>query len=223
MAKGMRILVIDIGGSHIKALATGHRKPVEFPSGPRLTPRDMLATLGKLTAGWKYDVVSIGYPGCVVRGRLMEDAPNLGKGWMAFDFEKAFGRPVKIINDAAMQALGSYHGGRMLFLGLGTGLGSALILHGVLHSMEFGDLPYRNNRSFADYLGKKGRERLGLARWSRHVTHAVGLLSSAVQADYTVLGGGGAKLVRELPEGVLPGDNSKAFLGGFRLWQKPAL
>ncbi|HVV70722.1 MAG TPA: ROK family protein [Verrucomicrobiae bacterium] len=216
----MRILVIDIGGSAVKALATGHRAPVRIPSGPSLTPRRMVTAIKRATAGWRYDAVSIGYPGNVDRGCLVEEAPNLGKGWLRFNFAKAFGCPVKIVNDAAMQALGSYHGGRMLFLGLGTGLGSALILDGVLHSMEFGDLPYRHGRTYADYLGKAALKRMGRTRWSRHAKHAVEQLKSAVQADYTVLGGGQAKLLKTLPSDVVLGDNSKAFLGGFRLWEQ---
>ncbi len=215
----MKILVLDIGGSEIKALATGQKEPVRIPSGRDMTPRKMVAALRKATARWKYDAVSIGYPGEVVRGCPAAEAPNLSKGWVGFDFEKAFGRPVRIVNDAAMQALGSYQGGRMLFLGLGTGLGSALILDGVLHSMEFGDLPYRNDHSYADYLGKAAIKRLGQAKWASHVRTAVGQLKAAVQADYTVLGGGQAMLVKDLPTDVVPGDNSKAFLGGFRLWQ----
>lgn len=217
----MRILVIDIGGSHIKAWATGRNTPVEIPSGPNMTPRQLVAAVNRATAAWKYDVISIGYPGLVVRDSPAEDAPNLGKGWVGFDFAKAFHRPVKIANDAIMQALGSYRGGRMLFLGLGTGLGSALIIDGVLHPMELGDLPYREDRSFAYYLGKAGLKRLGLPRWSRHVRKAVNQLKTAVQTDYVVLGGGESRLLKKLPPGVVPGDNSKACLGGFRLWRQP--
>lgn len=216
----MRILVIDIGGSSVKALATGHRNPVKIDSGPEMTPSRMVDAIRKATARWKYEAVSIGYPGKVVRGEPAEDAPNLGKGWVGFDFKKAFGRRVKIINDAAMQALGSYRGGTMLFLGLGTGLGSALIVDGILHPMELGDLPCRNGTPYGEYLGTAALKRFGKSTWERHAKMAVGQLSAAVQADYTVLGGGQARLVRRLPRGVIRGDNSKSFLGGFRLWRE---
>jgi predicted NBD/HSP70 family sugar kinase len=219
--KQRRILVIDIGGSHVKALATGRKQPVEIPSGPGMTPQQLVAAAREATAGWNYEVVSIGYPGQVVRGRPAEDAPNLGKGWVGFDFERALGRRVKLVNDAAMQALGSYRGGTMLFLGFGTGLGSALIFEGILHPMELGDLPYLRNRPYADYVGKAALKRMGRARWSRHALTAVRQLKAAIQADYVVLGGGEAKLLKKLPPRVLQGDNSKAFLGGFRLWQQP--
>jgi predicted NBD/HSP70 family sugar kinase len=164
--------------------------------------------------------VSIGYPGRVARNHAVEDAPNLGRGWIGYNFRRAFRKPVKILNDAAMQALGSYKGGRMLFLGLGTGLGSTLILEGVVHATEVGELPYQDNRPYADYLGKAGLERLGKAAWLRHVRIALGQLKSALQVDYVVLGGGKVKLVRRLPAGILRGDNSKAFAGGVLAWKK---
>ncbi len=215
----LRILVIDIGGSHVKALVSGRRNRAVVPSGKELTPGKMVRAIQEATAGWEYDVVSIGYPGRVVEGRPVEEAPNLGRGWLRFDFAKAFGRPVKMINDAAMQALGSYRGGRMLFLSLGTGLGSTLILEGTVHPMELGDLPFRKGRSFGEFLGKRALKRLGRTRWSRHARTAVSQLGAAIQTDYTVLGGGQASVLRKLPPGVVRGHNSKAFLGGFRLWQ----
>ena len=214
----MRVLVVDIGGSDVKIFVTGRKGKIEIPSGPRMTPRRMFSEVQKATAGWKYDVVTIGYPGRVRGNAPQENAPNLGKGWLQFDFKKAFKRPVKILNDAAMQALGSYRGGRMLFLGLGTGLGSTLILEGVVHATELGDLPFRRGRTYADYLSKIGLKRLGRARWSRHTKQGVQQLKAAFQVDYVVLGGGKAKLITKLPEGVLRGDNSKAFVGGVRAW-----
>jgi predicted NBD/HSP70 family sugar kinase len=217
----MRILVIDIGGSHFKFLATGHKKPVKMPSGAQLTPQRMVAHVKRSTS--EYDAVSIGYPGGVHRGRIIEDAPNLGNGWVEFDFQKAFGCPVKIVNDSAMQALGSYRGGRMLFLGLGTGLGSTFILEGVVHAMELGDLPYRKGRIYTEYLGKAGRKRLGQARWAWHVAKAVTQFQAALQPEYTVVGGGAAAHPLRLPRGAVRGHNNKAFLGGFRLWEKPVL
>ncbi len=221
MKKGPKgILVIDIGGSKIKALATGQHKPVEIPSGEKLSAARMVKAVRTATAGWSYDAVSIGFPGVVRKGCPQEDPPNLGKGWVEFKFRKAFGCPVRIINDAAMQALGSYNGGTMLFLGLGTGLGSTLIVDGVVHPMELGDLPFRKGRSYAQYLGKDGYKRLGKARWGRHARQAITLLKNAVQADYVVVGGGQAKHLAKLPEGAIRGENAKAFEGGFRLWDR---
>ncbi len=214
----MKVLTIDIGGSHIKLLASGQKRPITIDSGKHIGPRELVEVVSKATAKWKYDVVSIGYPGVVKNGRPIEDAPNLGRGWVRFNFAKAFGHPVQIINDAAMQALGSYHGKRMLFLGLGTGLGSTLILDGIIHTMELGDLPFRKGRSYAQYLGKPGLKRLGRARWRRNVMQAVKLLKAAVQPDYVVLGGGQAKLLTKLPRGFIRGGNQNAFKGGFRLW-----
>jgi len=216
-----RVLVLDVGGTHVKALATGHRRHAEIPSGPTLTPKKMVAALRKAIAGWKYDAVSIGYPGPVLHGRPVAEPHNLGPGWVGFDFRKAFGRPVKIINDAAMQALGSYRGGRMLFLGLGTGLGSALIVDGVLEPMELAHLPYKKGRTYEDYVGLAGLKRFGKKKWRRHVADVVEQLKTALQADYVVIGGGNARLLKRLPPGSRPGDNSNAFSGGFRLWQTP--
>jgi polyphosphate glucokinase len=218
----MKILVIDIGGTHVKMLASGHRQHVEIPSGLKMTAARMVAAVRAATTGWKYDAVSMGYPGPVVHGRPLSEPHNLGQGWVGFNFSKAFGRrPVKIINDAAMQALGSYKGARMLFLGLGTGLGSALIVDYVLEPMELAHLPYKKGRTYEDYVGLAGLKRLGKRKWRDHVSKVVQQLRSAVQADYVVLGGGNATLLKKLPPDTRLGDNANAFLGGFRLWTKP--
>ncbi len=217
----MKILVIDVGGTHVKVLATGHKQRVEIPSGPELTPAKMVAALKKATVGWKYDAVSIGYPGPVAHGRPLAEPHNLGHGWIGFDFKKAFGhRPIRMINDAAMQALGSYKGGRMLFLGLGTGLGSALIVDNFVEPMELAHLPYKKGRTYEDYLGLAGLKRQGKKKWRRHVNDVVQQLKSALQADYVVLGGGNARLLKKLPPGARLGDNANAFEGGYRLWSK---
>jgi polyphosphate glucokinase len=216
----MKILVIDVGGTHVKILATGHKKRIEFPSGPKMTPAKMVAAVRAATAGWKYDAVSIGYPGAVVHGRPIIEPRHLASGWVGFDFKKAFRRPVKIVNDAAMQALGSYHGGRMLFLGLGTGLGSALIVDHVLEPMELAHLPYKKGRTYEDYVGRAGLERLGKKKWRHHVSKVVRQLKRAMQADYVVLGGGNARLLKKLPPGARLGNNSNAFQGGYRLWNR---
>lgn len=213
-----RILVIDIGGTHVKVLATGHRQCVEIPSGKKMTPTKMVAAVRAATTGWDFEVISIGYPGVVVHGRPVSEPWHLGPGWTRFDFKKAFGRPVKMVNDAAMQALGSYHGGRMLFLGLGTGLGSALIVENVLEPMELAHLPYKKGRSYEDYVGEAGLERLGRKKWRHHVDMIVGQLKQAVQADYVALGGGNARLMKKLPPGARLGANGNAFKGGYRLW-----
>ena len=216
----MKILVIDIGGTHVKVLATAHRKSVERPAGPKMTPAKMVAALRAATAGRKYDAVSIGYPGAVVHGRPFTEPHHLGSGWVGFNFKRAFGRPVKIINDAAMQALGSYRGRRMLFLGLGTGLGSALIVENVLEPLELAHLPYQKGRSYEDYVGQAGLERLGKKKWRHHVREVVKQHKAALQADYVVLGGGNARLLKKLPPGTRLGNNTNAFQGGFRLWTK---
>lgn len=215
----MHVLVIDIGGSSVKVFGSGQRCSFTIPSGPDLTPAWLISQIRQGVAGWKFDVVSIGYPGEVKNNAPAEDAPNLGRGWVKFDFAKAFKRRVRFLNDAAMQALGSYRGGRMLFLGLGTGLGSTLILESIVHAIELGDLTYRNNKSYADYLGKAGLKRLGTAAWQRHVKCAVHKLKAALRVDYVVLGGGQAERVFKLPAGVLRGDNTKAFEGGVRVWK----
>jgi len=219
----MKTLVIDVGGTHVKLLATGRRRRAEIPSGPSLTPAKMVSAVRAATAGWKYDAVSIGYPGPVVHGRPLSEPSHLGAGWVGFDFKQAFGRrPVKIINDAAMQALGSYQGKRMLFLGLGTGLGSALVVDGVVEPMELAHLPYKKGRTYEDYLGLDGLKRLGKKKWRHHVVKVVRQLKAAVQADYVVLGGGNARLLKRLPAGARLGNNANAFRGGYRLWTLPS-
>jgi polyphosphate glucokinase len=216
-----KILVIDVGGTHVKMLATGQKQPVNIVSGPEMTARKMVKQVRKVTAGWDYSAVSIGYPGPVIHGHPLCEPHNLGRGWVGFDFKRAFGRPVKILNDAAMQALGIYKGGRMLFLGLGTGLGSAMIVDATLEPMEIAHLPYKKGRTFEDYLGLRGLKRLGKRKWRRHVAEVVEQLKNALEADYVVLGGGNAKLLKKLPPNARLGDNSTAFTGGFRLWQEP--
>ena len=217
----MSILVIDVGGTHVKVQATGRRQRVKFPSGPKMTPAKMVAAVRTATAGWSYDAVAIGYPGVVIHDRPLREPHNLGRGWVGFDFKRAFGRrPVKMINDAAMQALASYQGKRMLFLGLGTGLGSALIVDGVLVSMELAHLPYKNGCTYEDYLGLAGLRRWGKRKWRRHVNEIVRLLKTALEADYVVLGGGNARLLKRLPAGARRGNNVNAFRGGYRLWSK---
>src|SRR5258707_3608976 len=219
--QGKYILVIDVGGTHVKALVTGQKEPVKIPSGPKMTARKMVKDVRKAAAGWEYSGVSIGYPALVIHVHPLCEPHNLGSGWVVFDFKKAFGRPVKILNDAAMQALGIYKGGRMLFLGLGTGLGSAMIVDGMLQPMEVAHLPYKKGRTYEDYLGLRGLKRLGKKRWRRHVAKVVEQLKNALEADYVVLGGGNAKLLKKLPPGARLGDNSTAFTGGFRLWEEP--
>jgi predicted NBD/HSP70 family sugar kinase len=219
-ANRMRILVVDAGGTHVKLLATGRKQQVEFPSGPKMTPAKMVAAVRTATAGWKYDAISIGYPGAVVHGRPLSEPHHLGSGWVGFDIRRALGCPVKIVNDAAMQALGSYRGGRMLFLGLGTGLGSALIADNVLEPMELGHLPYKKGRTYEDYLGLAGLKQQGKKKWRHQVNEVVRQLKNALQPEYVVLGGGNARLLKKLPPGTRLGDNTNAFLGGYRLWNK---
>lgn len=213
----MNVLAIDIGGTNVKMLASGQSEPRKFPSGPRLTPRLMVAGVRKMSADWKYDVISIGYPGPVLRGRPVVEPYNLGKGWVGFDYAAAFGCTVRIMNDAAMQALGSYRGGRMLFLGLGTGLGTTLIVDGIVEPMELGHLPYKK-ATYEDYLGAKGLEKQGKAKWRRQVADVVEKLVAALEPDEVVLGGGNARRLKKLPPLCRAGDNANAFLGGFRLW-----
>jgi polyphosphate glucokinase len=215
----MNILAIDVGGTHIKVLATGRTKPVEIPSGPKMTAREMVKKVLQETTGWRYSVVSIGYPGPVLHGRPVSEPVNLGGGWVGFDFAKAFGHPVRLINDAAMQALGSYQGGRMLFLGLGTGLGSALIVDGRLEPMELAHLPYKKGQTYEDWVGKAALKRFGKKKWRREVADVMTRLQTALQADDVVVGGGNAKLLKKLPKGVRLGSNANAFLGGYRLWK----
>jgi predicted NBD/HSP70 family sugar kinase len=215
----MRVLVVDVGGSHLKTLATGHTECLMLPSGPKMTAKQMVRSIRTAVASWQFSVVSIGYPGAVVHGKPVMEPRNLGRGWVGFNYQKAFGCPVRLINDAAMQALGSYRGGRMLFLGLGTGLGSALIIDGVLEPMELAHLPYKKGRTYEDYVGKAGLARLGKKTWRRHVVDVIAKLKAALEADDVVVGGGNAKLLHELPKGVRLGKNANAFIGGFRLWE----
>ncbi len=217
----MKVLVIDIGGTHAKVLASGQDTPREFDSGPALTPRRLVSGVRKLVTDWNYDVVSIGYPGPVHQNRPISEPWNLGKGWAGFDFEAAFRRPVKVMNDAAMQALGSYQSGKMLFLGLGTGLGTALIVDGIVEPMELGHLPYKKS-TFEDYVGIRGLEKYGKKKWRRYVADVVQRLVAAIEPEDVVLGGGNVKKLKELPLGCRAGDNLNAFLGGFRLWKKTA-
>jgi polyphosphate glucokinase len=215
----VKVLCLDVGGTHVKMLVSGRRVFREAPSGPTLTPSRLVAQVHALTADWPRDAISLGYPGLVVHGRIAAEPKNLGHGWTGFDFSAAFGCPVKIINDAAMQALGSYEGGRMLFLGLGTGLGSAMIVNGELEPMELAHLPYRKGRTYEDYVGAAGLHRLGKKRWRRHVWDVVTKLRAALEPDYVVIGGGNAKRLESPPRGVVVGKNTNAFRGGFRLWQ----
>jgi polyphosphate glucokinase len=219
--KPKKILVIDVGGTHIKFRTPGSSKVVKIFSGPAMTAAEMAAGVKQATAGWKYDAVSIGYPGPVKNNRPLREPHNLGGGWVKFDFQKAFGRPVKIMNDAAMQALGGHAGGRMLFLGLGTGLGSALVVDHIVLPLELAHLPYKKNRSYEEYLGTAGLKRLGLNKWRRHVEEVVALLKNALLVDDVILGGGNARLVEKFPPGVRPGKNSNAMRGGLRLWREP--
>ena len=214
----MKTLVIDIGGTHVKLLSSGVATPRRFDSGDTMTPAKMVATVKRLTSDWSYRRISMGYPGLVVHRRIAAEPRNLGRGWLGFDFDKAFGQPVRIANDAAMQALGSYEGGRMLFLGLGTGLGSAMIVQGDLEPMELAHLPYKKGRTYEDYVGVRGLKRLGKKRWRKHALEVVGLLRAALEPDYIVLGGGNAEKLGPLPDGVRLGDNAHAFAGGFKLW-----
>ena len=214
------ILAVDVGGSHVKVRVSDKAEVRKADSGASMTPQQMVAAVHELTEGWVFDAVAIGYPGLVRSGAIAAEPVNLGKGWIGFDFSKSFKQPVKVVNDAAMQALGSYGGGRMLFLGLGTGLGSAMILDGVLAPMELGHLPYRKGRSYEDYVGKAGQERLGKKKWRKHVWRVVRLLSAALEPDAVVLGGGNAKELKRLMPGVSLGENANAFLGGFRLWKR---
>ena len=219
MSPSNKVLVIDIGGTHVKLLATGQKEPIKIPSGPEMTPRRMATLVRTATAKWKYSAVSIGYPGPVLHGKPVSDPHNLAPGWVGFDFRKAFGRPVKLMNDAALQAIGSYKRGRMLFLGLGTGLGSALIVDGVIEPMELAHLPYKKGGTYEDYIGLRGLERLGKKKWRCYVVDVVNRLKAALEVDDVVIGGGNAKLLKALPAGARLGSNANAFRGGFRIWQ----
>jgi len=214
-----KILVVDVGGTHVKVRMTGQPES-KIDSGSTMTAAKMVRDVKRVAKDWDYDAVSIGYPGPVIHGRPVQEPHNLGGRWMGFDFGKAFGRPTRVINDAAMQALGSYKGGRMLFLGLGTGLGSAMIVDELLEPMELAHLPYKNGKTYEDYVGLRGYKRLGKKSWRRHVAEVVKCLKAALSADYVVLGGGNAKLLKKLPAGARLGDNQNAFVGGVRLWSE---
>jgi polyphosphate glucokinase len=218
-----RVLAIDIGGSHVKTRLSGRREMRQFESGPTLTPRRMVSKVLALNGDLTYDVISIGYPGVVVHGKIITEPFNLGRGWVGFDFRKAFGRPTHLMNDAAMQAVGSYEGGRMLFLGLGTGLGSALIVDGVVAPMELAHLPYKGDRTYEDFVGDRGRHRLGAKKWRKVVADIVERLRQALEADYVVLGGGNARKLKKLPKNTRLGNNDFAFVGGFRVWRSAKL
>jgi len=221
MSPTRRVLVVDVGGTTVKILATGQDAHRSFPSGPKLTPGQMVSGVKKLARGWSYDAVSIGYPGPVLHGRPIAEPYNLGGGWVGFNFSAAFGYPVKVINDAAMQALGSYTGGKMLFLGLGTGLGSTMIVDGIVEPMELGHLPYKKG-TYEDYVGHAGLNRHGKKKWRRHVADVVARFFAALEPDDIVIGGGNVKKLDALPPHSRAGDNANAFRGGFRLWEKDA-
>jgi polyphosphate glucokinase len=213
------ILVIDVGGTHVK-FRVGRRGAIQkFPSGPSMRPQHMTSAIRKLVGDAPFDAVSMGYPGLVFRGKIAAEPHNLGTGWRGYDFARAFGKPVRIVNDAAMQAIGSYAGGRMLFLGLGTGLGATLIIDNVVEPTEVGHMPYKHGRTFEDYVGERGRERLGNKKWRKEVVEVIADLKAAFEADYIVLGGGNAVRLKKLPRDVRLGDNRNAFIGGLRLWQ----
>jgi len=213
-----KVLVIDIGGTNVKVYLTGQKEARKFPSGPRLTARKLVAGVKAITKDWKYDAVSIGYPGVVRRGRITAEPINIGKGWVGFSFRKAFRRPVKVVNDAVMQAIGSYRDGTMLFLGLGTGLGTAMIVNGHIVPMELGHFPYRKH-TIEDYLGSRGVNVLGKNRWRKAVVEVVGEFVAAFLVDDVVLGGGNVKKLSRLPKGCRAGANTNAFRGGLRLWE----
>lgn len=216
----MKILAVDVGGSHVKILATGQKQKREIVSGPGMTARQMVSRVKKLARGWAYDVVSVGFPGPVLHDRPIAEPHNLGSGWLGFDFALAFGLPVRVVNDAAMQALGSYRGGKMLFLGLGTGLGSAMIVNGIVEPMELGHLPYKKG-TYEDYVGNLGLERFGKKRWRKLVEDVIERLVAALEPEDVVIGGGNVIHMNKLPRGCRAGDNADAFIGGFRMWDDP--
>jgi polyphosphate glucokinase len=219
----MKVLVIDIGGTHVKIMATGHGKERKAESGPKMSAQDMVDTVLELAGKWKFKAVSMGYPGPVVHGKPVLEPKHLAPGWVGFDFERAFKHPVRIVNDALMQAVGSYEGGRMLFLGLGTGLGSAMVVDSVAQPMELAHLPYKDGRTFEQYLGEAALEGMGQEAWRREVAAVVATLQAALEPEYVVLGGGNVRLIEELPPGCRRGDNKNAFAGGFRLWGDDAV
>ena len=214
----LSVLVIDVGGTKIKVGGTGRKALIRIPSGPHFTAEQMATEVKEAIGDWAYDVVSIGFPGPVTNDEIHEEPVNLGKGWAGFDFAKAFGKPVRITNDAAMQALGSYVSGKMLFLGLGTGLGSALVIDGIVAQLELAHLPYRKGGSYEDYVGLRGLRRFGKKSWRKHVARIVTMLKRAMQVEQVVLGGGQAKLLKKVPEGATMGNNTHAIEGGIRMW-----
>ena len=218
-SKPLHVLTIDIGGSHVKFRVSGNPETREFESGPGLTAAQAVSGVHRLTGDWSFERVSIGYPGVVIHGKIVVEPHNLGAGWVGFDFQKAFAKPTRVINDAAMQAIGSYQGGRMLFLGLGTGLGSALIVDGIVESMELAHLIYKKGRTYEEYVGDEGRRRLGAKKWRHAVHDIVDQLRAALEADYVVLGGGNARKLKKLPTAARLGSNEYAFTGGFRMWR----
>jgi polyphosphate glucokinase len=215
-----KVLVLDVGGTHVKVHATHSGQTLMIPSGPKMTARQMVKGVKEMTAGWEYDVVSIGYPGPVYKNKPLREPHNLGNGWVKHNYAKDFGKPVKIVNDAAMQAYGGHHGGHMLFLGLGTGLGSTLVVGDTLIPLELAHLPYKKNRTYEEYLGNAGLKRLGEKKWLNNVFNVIELLKNALQVEYVVVGGGNARLIKKFPPGVEPGKNSNAIRGGERLWNK---
>ena len=217
----MTVLSIDIGGTHVKILLSGEKEPRKAVSGHDFTPAQMVKDVVQLAQGWDFDVVSIGFPAPVHNNQPVAEPFNLGPGWVGFEYEKSFGKPVKMINDAAMQALGSYKGGKMLFLGLGTGLGSAVVNDNAVLPMELGHLPFKK-KTFEDYVGIRGLDKNGKNKWAKHVSETVELLSAAILPDYIVLGGGNVKKLKKLPPACIEGDNANAFVGGFRMWEGPA-
>jgi polyphosphate glucokinase len=217
----MNILSVDVGGTHVKVLTSEEREERKVDSGPSLTAAQMIDAVKGMSGDWRYDAVSIGYPGPVVHGAPIKEPANLSPGWVGFDYQAALGKPVKVINDAAMQALGSYEGGRMLFLGLGTGLGTAMVVDGIVEPMELAHMPYKQKQTYEDFVGLRGLKRLGKKRWRREVNAVIAQLSAALEPEYVVVGGGNARLLKELPPNVRLGENTNAFEGGFRLWQTP--
>ncbi len=213
-----KVLVVDIGGTNVK-LHISPRDQRKFPSGPEMTPKEMLRNFKKAVEDWRFEAISIGFPAPIRQGRILRDPKHLGKGWSRFDIRNAFGKPTQVINDAAMQALGSYRGKRMLFLGLGTGLGSALVWEKTLFPLELGDLPYRHGDIIEEWLGQPGLDRMGRKKWMREVEHAILQLKKAFIADHVVVGGGNARFFKRLPAGFERGDNRNAYRGGLRLWE----
>jgi polyphosphate glucokinase len=214
-----RVLVVDVGGSHVKFRLGRHGKAARFESGPNLTPEQTVAGVIRAVPDASYDAVSVGYPGLVFHGRIAADPHNLGSGWIGFDFQRAFGKPTRVINDAAMQAIGSYRGGHMLFLGLGTGLGATLIVGGYVEPMEIGHMPYKNHRTYEDYVGERGRQRMGTKKWRKVVRSVVDQLCGALEVEYIIVGGGNARRLKKLAKHEYLGDNNNAFVGGLRLWE----